>query len=95
MYLGHKMDRLPRSGKQTYRLKIRPQIGPSVLTLAITLTLDCQGQIGNLLYLGHTWSNCPNTKFKHADLMLGGKPAVAVLSNNEQCEPDMTDSEPG
>ena len=35
-----KMARLPRNGKQTYRLNSRPQMWPSDLTLAITLTSE-------------------------------------------------------
>ena len=37
--------------KQTYQLNARPQMGPSGLTLAMTLTLNFQGHIWNLLYL--------------------------------------------
>ena len=40
-----KMVRLPRSEQQTYRLNSRAQIWPSGLTLAMTLTLNFQGQI--------------------------------------------------
>ena len=89
------MVQLPRNEKQTYRLKFRLQMGPSGLTLAMTLTLDFQGQIDNLLYLGQKWSDCLQTKFRHTDLMLGEISAVAVLSNDEQCEPDTTDNERG
>ena len=42
---------LPRNEKQTHRLNSRLQIGPSDLTLALTLTLNFQGQIWNWLYL--------------------------------------------
>ena len=40
-----KMVRLPRNEKQTYRLNSRAQMWPSSLTLAMTLTLNFQGQI--------------------------------------------------
>ena len=40
-----KLVRLPRNEKQTYRLNSRPQMWPSGLTLAMTLTLNFQGQI--------------------------------------------------
>ena len=40
-----KMVRLPRNEKQTYRLNSRAQMWPSGLTLAMTLTLNFQGQI--------------------------------------------------
>ena len=46
-----KMVRLPRNEKQTYRLISRPQVWPSGLTLAMTLTLNFQGQMRNWLYL--------------------------------------------
>ena len=132
-----KMVRFPRSKKQTYQLNTRAQMGPTGLTLAMTLTLNFQGQIWNLLYLsqnwsdshktknkyinwtlrlkwdhevwpwpwpwpienllylGQKWSDCPKTKFRHTDLMLGGKSAVAVLCNDEPCEPDISDNDQG
>ena len=39
-----KLVRLPRNEKQTYRLNSRAQMWPSGLTLAMTLTLNFQGQ---------------------------------------------------
>ena len=39
-----------------------PQMRSSGLTLAMTLTLNFQGQIWNLLYLGQRWSDCHKTK---------------------------------
>ena len=39
-----KMVRLPQNKKQTYRMNSRPQMGPSGLTLAVTLTLNFQSQ---------------------------------------------------
>ena len=45
------MVQLPRNEKQTYRWNFRAQMWPSGLTLAMTLTLNFQGQIWNLLYL--------------------------------------------
>ena len=66
-----KMFRLPRNEKQTHRLNFRPQLWPSGLTLAMTLTLNFQGQIWNLLYLIQKWSDCHETKTKHIDLNSG------------------------
>ena len=43
--------------------------------------------------LRNQWSKCPKTIFRHTDLMPGGKWEVAVLSNDELCEPDITDSD--
>ena len=64
---------LPRNEKQTYRLNSRAQMWPSALTLAMTLTLNFQGQIWNLLYLYQKWSDCHQTKSKHIDWTLGLK----------------------
>ena len=66
-----KMIRLPRNEKQTHRLNSRPQMWPLGLTLAMTLTLNFQGQIWNWLsicYLNQKWSDCHETKSKHIDL---------------------------
>ena len=43
---------------------------PSGLTLAMTLTLNFQGQIWNFLYLSQKWSDCHETKSKHIDWTL-------------------------
>ena len=51
-----KMVRLPRNEKQTYRLNSRLQMWPWGFALAMTLTLNFQGQIWNLLYLNQKWS---------------------------------------
>ena len=67
------MVRLPRNEKQTYRLNSRAQLWPSGLTLAMTLTLNFQGQIKNLLYLSQKWFDCHETKSKHIDWTLGLK----------------------
>ena len=67
------MVRLPRNEKQTYRLISRPQMWPSGLTLAMTLTLNFQGQIWNWLYLCKKWSDCHETKSEHIDWTLGIK----------------------
>ena len=42
---------LPRNEKQTHRLNSRLQMWPSGLTLAMTMTLNFQGQMSNWLYL--------------------------------------------
>ena len=39
----------------------------------MTLTLNFQGQIWNLLYLSQKWSDCHETKSKHVDWTLGLK----------------------
>ena len=57
-----KMVWLLRNEKQTYWLNFRPQMWPSDLTLAMTLTLNFQGQRWNLLYLSQKWSDCYETK---------------------------------
>ena len=68
-----KMVWLPRNEKQTYRLNSRAQIWPSDLTLAMTLALNIQGQIYNLLYLSQKWSDCHETNSNHIDWTLGPK----------------------
>ena len=68
-----KMVRLPQNEKQTYRLNSRAQMWPSGLTLAMTLTLNFQGQIWNFLYLSQKWSDCHETKSKHIDWTPGLK----------------------
>ena len=67
------MVRLPRNKKQTYRLISRLQIWPSGLTLAMTLTLNFQGQMQNWLYLCQKCSDCHKTKSKHINWTLGLK----------------------
>ena len=59
------MVRLPRNEKQTHRLSSRLQVRPSGVTLAMTLTLNFQGQMSNWLYLCQKWSDCHKTKSKH------------------------------
>ena len=65
-----KLVRLPRNEKQTYQLILRPQMWPSGLTLAMTLTLNFQGQIWKQLYLCQKLSDCHETKSKHIDWTL-------------------------
>ena len=67
------MVRLPRNERQTHLLNSRPQMWPSGLTLAMTLTLNFQGRIWNWLYLSQKWSDCHETKSKHIDWTLGLK----------------------
>ena len=67
------MVRLPRNKKQTYWLNSRAQMWPAGLTLAMTLTLNFQGQIWNSLYLSQKWSDCHETKSKHINWTLGLK----------------------
>ena len=68
-----KMVRLPRNKMQTHRYNSGPQMSPSGLTLAVTLTLNFQGQTWNWLYLSQKWSDCHETKSKHIDWTLGLK----------------------
>ena len=65
-----KMIRLPQNQNHTYRLNSKPQMWPSNLTLAVTLTLNFQGQILNLLYLSQKWPNCHKTKSKRIEWTL-------------------------
>ena len=67
------MVQLSRNEKQTHRLKSTPQMWPSGLTLAMTLTLNFQGQIWNSPYLSQKWYHCHETKSKHIDWNLGLK----------------------
>ena len=64
---------LPRNKKQTYWLNSRSQMWPLGLTLAMTLTLNIQGQIWNLLYLSQKLSDCHEMKSKHIDWTPGLK----------------------
>ena len=64
---------LPRNEKQTHRMDSRPEMWPSSLTLAMTLTLNFQGQIWNWLYLSQKWSDCHEMKSKHIDWTRGLK----------------------
>ena len=49
-YISAENGLIATKQKQTYRLNSRPQMGSSGLTLAMTLTLNFQGQIWNVLY---------------------------------------------
>ena len=68
-----KMVQLAWNEKQTYQLNSRLEVWPSGLTLAMTLTLNFQGQIWNLLYLNQKWSDCLEMKNKHIDWTQGFK----------------------
>ena len=63
-----KMVWLPRNEKQTHQLNSRPQMWPSDLTLAMTLTLNFQVQIWNFLHLNQKWSDCHEMKSKQINL---------------------------
>ena len=67
------MVRLLWNETQTRPLNPRPQMWPSGLNLAMTLTLNFQGQIWNLLYLSQKWSYCHKMKSKYIDSTLGLK----------------------
>ena len=62
-----KMVRLPQNKEQTYQLNPTPQRWPSGLTLAMTLTLNFQGQVWNLLYLSPKWFDWHKIKSTHKD----------------------------
>ena len=68
----HSVVRLPQIENQTYRLIVRPEIWPPILTLAMTLTLNFQDQVVDLLYRMGKWSNCCEMEI-HIDRMLGLK----------------------
>ena len=56
-----------RNKKHTYGLNSMPQMWPSDLSLAMTLTMNFQGQIWNLLYLSQGWFDCPKMKSTHIE----------------------------
>ena len=66
--------------KQTYQLNSTPQMWQLDLTLAMTLTLNFQGQIWKLLNLSQNWFDCPETKSKHSDCTQGLKSGQWVWS---------------
>ena len=72
-YISAKKCAITTRQKRTHRLNFRPQMWPSVLTLALTLTLNFQGQISNWLYLCKKWTDCHGTKSEHIDWTLGLK----------------------
>ena len=64
---------LPRNKKQTHQLNSRPQMRSSDLTLAMTLTLNFQGQIWNLPYLNQKGSIAKKQKANISIWTLGLK----------------------
>ena len=72
-YISAKIVQLPRNKKQTYQLISRPQLWPSGLSLAMTLTLNFQGHLWNWQYLCQKWSDLHETKSKHINWTLGLK----------------------
>ena len=72
-YISAKNGPIATKQKANYWLNSRPQMWPWGLTLAITLTLNFQGQMWNLLYLSPKWSDCHKTKSKHIDWTQGLK----------------------
>ena len=70
-YISAKMVQLPRYKKQTYLFNYWAQMGSSGLTLDMTLTLNCHGQIWNLLYLGQKRFDCHKMKSKNINWNLG------------------------
>ena len=80
-----KMVRLPRNEKQTYELNSRPQMGPSDLTLPMTLTFNFQGQIWNFLYPSQKWSDCHETK-----MIVTGVTSVVGVPSTHLVESVMT-----
>ena len=71
-----KKVRSPRNEKQTYRLNSRPQMWPSGLTLAMTLTLNLQGQIWNLLYISQ---NRPIATKQKANISIGLQASIVTI----------------
>ena len=59
------MVRSPWNKKETCWLNFRPQMWPSGLTLAMSLTFNFRGQIWNLLYLNQKWSGYHEMKSKY------------------------------
>ena len=64
---------LPWNEQQICRLNLRPQMWPSGLTLAMSFTLNFQGQIWNLLYLNQKRSDYHESKSKHIEWTPGLK----------------------
>ena len=56
---------LPRNEKQTHRLNSRLQMGPSGLTLA--MTLNSRSNIELNIFLRKKWCDCHEMKSKHID----------------------------
>ena len=67
-----KMVRLPRNKKESYRLNSKPQMWPLDLALAVTLTLNFQGQMWNLLHLSQN-GPIATKQNKHIDWTLSLK----------------------
>ena len=55
-YISTKNGPIATKRKANISIELRPQMQPLGLTLAVTLTLNFQGQIWNLLYLNQKWS---------------------------------------
>ena len=62
-----KMVRLPQNKEQTYQFNSKPQTWPEDLTLAMTLILNFQGKILNMLYLSQRWFDCHKMKSMHIE----------------------------
>ena len=69
-YILAKNGPIAMKQKANISIELLCQMWSSDLTLAMTLTLNFQGQIWNLLYLGQQWSDCHETKSKHIDWTL-------------------------
>ena len=72
-YISAQNGPIARKRKQTYRFNFRPQMWTSGLTLAMTLTLNFQGQIWNSLYLNQKRSDYHGTKSQHSEWIPGLK----------------------
>ena len=72
-YISAKNGLIATKRKQTCWLNSRPQMWPTGVTMAMTLTLNFQGQLWNLLYLSQKWSDCHETKIKYIDWTVGLK----------------------
>ena len=66
-YISAKNGPIATKQKITHRMNSRLQMSPLGLTLAMTLTLNFQGQISNWLYLSHKWCDCHEKKSIHTN----------------------------
>ena len=66
-----KMVKLLRNKKQTYRLNSSPQLGPSGLTLAMTLTFNFQGRVWNFAISQPKMVRLPQNRKQHIAWTLG------------------------
>ena len=80
------MVQLPRNEKQTHRLNSRLQMWPLGLTLAMTLTLNFQGQISNWLYLSQKWSMLVKGSQISSDLIVIQPDLISISSDDKPAD---------